>query len=86
MDRRTFLQTTIAVVVLACAASTGDSTRAAADPMPPGTAACTALGAEKIAALAAITTTYDAGSARATGTLHRARVSSAAYWCRRKGV
>ena len=63
MDRRTFLQTTIAVVVLACAASTGDSTRAAADPMPPGTAACTALGAEKIAALAAITTTYDAGSA-----------------------
>src|SRR4029453_6316621 len=63
MDRRTFLQTTIAVVVVACAASTGDSTRAAADPMPPGTAACTALGAEKIAALAAITTTYDAGSA-----------------------
>ena len=63
MDRRTFLQTTIAVVVLAWAASTGDLTRAAADPMPPGAAACTALGAEKIAALAAITTTYDAGSA-----------------------
>ena len=63
MDRRTFLQTTIAVVVVAWAASTGDSTRAAADPMAPGAAACTALGAEKIAALAAITTTYDAGSA-----------------------
>jgi hypothetical protein len=45
MDRRTFLQTTIAVVVVAWAASTGDSTRAAADPMAPGAAACTALGA-----------------------------------------
>ena len=31
--------------------------------MPAGAEACTALGAEKIAALAAITTTYDAGSA-----------------------
>ena len=52
----------VCVVFVAFAVSAGRTGRAAA-PSPPGAAACTALAAEMFTPPAALTTTYDAGSA-----------------------
>ena len=49
-----------AVLLVAGARDTG---RAAADAVPPGEAACTALAATQFASVAALTTSYDGGSA-----------------------
>src|SRR4051794_28624729 len=50
------------ITLLAFAAGSRDTGHAAVDPVPPGAAACTALGAAEFATVTTLGTAYEAGS------------------------